>query len=80
MYMFKYICKRFGLMLMTFAIIYVMCFVLIKLVPIDWDAIGAIGEDTTKIKTQMIARGYDKPILEQLVLYLKAYFSPFFMS
>lgn len=71
MYMFKYICKRIGLMLMTFAIIYVMCFVLIKLVPIDWDAIGAIGEDTTKIKTQMIARGYDKPILEQLVLYLK---------
>lgn len=71
MYMFKYICKRIGLMLMTFSIIFVMCFVLIKLVPIDWEAIGGIGEDTTKIKNQMLARGYDKPIFEQLGLYIK---------
>lgn len=71
MYMFKYVCKRIGLMLMTFSIIFVMCFVLIKLVPIDWEAIGGIGEDTTKIKNQMLARGYDKPIFEQLGLYIK---------
>lgn len=71
MYMFKYICKRIGLMLMTFSIIFVMCFVLIKLVPIDWEAIGGIGEDTDKIKNQMLARGYDKPIFEQLGLYIK---------
>lgn len=32
--MFKYVMKRIGLMLMTFAIIWVMCFVLIKLLPL----------------------------------------------
>jgi hypothetical protein len=34
MYMFKYITKRLGLMLITFFIIFTMCFVLIKLLPI----------------------------------------------
>ena len=34
MYMFKYVTKRIGLMLLTFVIIFVMCFVLIKLLPI----------------------------------------------
>lgn len=34
MYMFKYVMKRIGLMLLTFSIIVVMCFVLIKLLPI----------------------------------------------
>ena len=34
MYMFKYVTKRLGLMLFTFLIIFVMCFVLIKLLPI----------------------------------------------
>ncbi len=34
MYMFKYVMKRIGLMLLTFSIIFVMSFVLIKLLPI----------------------------------------------
>ncbi len=34
MYMFKYVTKRLGLMLLTFFIIFTMCFVLIKLLPI----------------------------------------------
>ena len=34
MYMFKYVMKRLGLMLLTFSIIFVMSFVLIKLLPI----------------------------------------------
>ena len=34
MYMFKYVSKRIGLMLITFFIIFTMCFVLIKLLPI----------------------------------------------
>ena len=34
MYMFKYVVKRLGLMLFTFIIIFTMCFVLIKLLPI----------------------------------------------
>lgn len=70
MYMFKYICKRVGLMLMTFAIIITVCFVLIKLLPIDVSSVG-IGEDASKIRAIMEARGYYKPIPEQFYLYIK---------
>lgn len=70
MYMFKYICKRVGLMLMTFAIIFTVCFVLIKMLPIDTSSVG-IGEDASKIMAKLEARGYNKPIPEQFVLYLK---------
>lgn len=69
MYMFKYICKRIGLMIMTFTIIFVICFVLIKLLPVDYSV--GFGEDTAKITAQLKARGYDKPIMEQLVLYIR---------
>ena len=69
MYMFKYICKRIGLMLMTFTIIFTVCFVLIKLLPIDTSTVP-IGEDANKIKATMEARGYFKPIPEQFVLYI----------
>jgi ABC-type dipeptide/oligopeptide/nickel transport system permease component len=73
MYMFKYICKRTGLMLMTFVIIFVVCFVLVKLLPIDTTSVG-VGEDANKLMAQIEARGYDKPILEQLVTYVKRVF------
>lgn len=72
MYMFKYICKRIGLMLMTFTIIFTVCFVLIKMLPINVTV--SIGEDADKIKATMEARGYYKPIPEQLVLYVKRIF------
>lgn len=68
MYMFKYICKRIGLMVMTFTIIFLTCFVLIKLLPIDYSV--GFGEDTAKITAQLKARGYDKPIAEQFVMYI----------
>ena len=70
MYMFKYCCKRIGLMVMTFTIIFVTCFVLIKLLPVDYSSVG-IGEDRAKLEAQLQSRGYDKPILEQLVLYIR---------
>ena len=70
MYMFKYICKRIGLMLMTFTIIFTICFVLIKLLPIDTSTVG-IGQDKDKLNALFEARGYNKPIPEQLVLYVK---------
>ena len=57
MYMFKYICKRIGLMIVTFTIIFVTCFVLVKLLPID-TSVG-FGEDTSKI----IAQGWGQSIL-----------------
>ena len=70
MYMFKYICKRIGLMLMTFTIIFTICFVLIKLLPIDTSTVG-IGQDKDKLNALFEARGYNKPIPEQFVLYVK---------
>ena len=72
MYMFKYILKRLGLVIVTFLIIFVMCFVLIKLVP--YTPTVNIGEDYQKIIAQMQSRGYDQPILKQLFLYLKRIF------
>ena len=39
MYMFKYILKRLGLMLMTFSIIMIICFTLVKMLPIAIDPV-----------------------------------------
>ena len=69
MYMFKYICKRIGLMVMTFTIIFCICFVLIKLLPIPINV--TIGQDRAIIEAQLEARGYFDPIPEQFVRYLK---------
>ena len=69
MYMLKYILKRIGLMIMTFTIIFTMCFVLIKLLPITINV--TIGQDREILEAQLEARGYFKPIPEQFVLYLK---------
>ena len=69
MYMFKYILKRIGLMLMTFAIIVSICFILIKLLPISFQA--GFGQDKNKLQELYAARGYDKPILYQLFIYVK---------
>ena len=69
MYMFKYILKRIGLMLMTFLIIFTMCFVLIKLLPIP-DPV-TFGQDSGIILEQYEARGYYDPIFVQFFNYLK---------
>ena len=69
MYMFKYILKRIGLMILTFSIIMVICFVLIKLVKLP-EAVG-LGEDKDKLRALYAARGWNKPILYQLFLYVK---------
>lgn len=70
MYMFKYILKRVGLMLLTFSIIFVTCFVLIKLLPVDYTTVG-VGQDRDKLERLLNARGYNKPIIEQLYLYIE---------
>lgn len=72
MYMFKYVMKRIGLMLITFAIIFIMSFVLIKLLPINIDV--NLGKDVEIIKKQLEARGYYEPIPEQFILYLTRIF------
>ena len=72
MYMFKYIMKRIGLMLMTFCIIMVMCFILIKMLPIVITV--QIGQDADILKAQLEARGYYDPIFVQFVNYLRRIF------
>ena len=68
MYMLKYILKRIGLMIMTFMIIFCICFVLIKLLPIPINV--QIGQDRELIEAQLRARGYFDPIPEQFVRYI----------
>ena len=72
MYMLKYVLKRIGLMLMTFCIIMLMCFVLIKLLPIPISA--GIGVDRDLIEANLRARGYYDPIFVQLIAYLRRIF------
>ena len=69
MYMFKYVMKRLGLMLMTFSIILIVSFVLIKLLPIVIHV--SQGQDRALIEAQLTARGYFDPIPVQF------YTSPF---
>ncbi len=72
MYMFKYILKRLGLMVLTASIIIVMCFVLIKMLPININV--EIGKDREIIEAQLRARGYFDPIPVQLFNYVKRIF------
>ena len=72
MYMFKYIMKRLGLLLMTFVIIEIICFVLIKLLPITISL--APGQDRAILEAQLQARGYYDPIPVQLIHYVKRVF------
>ena len=84
MYMFKYVSKRLGLMLFTFIIIFTMCFVLIKLLPIPTNALP--GQDPEIVMKTLEGRGwitniqegengvwtYDRvPILIQFGTYIK---------
>ena len=69
MYLFKYIMKRIGLMLMTFFIIVLICFVLVKLLP----NIPAeqFGKDMAVILARREKLGYDKPIMVQFWRFIK---------
>ncbi len=72
MYMFKYILKRIGLMIVTFSIIFTMCFVLIKLLPVVVNA--QIGVDGARAEAIIVQRGYRDPIIQQFFRYLKNVF------
>ena len=56
MYMFKYVTKRLALMLMTFFIIFTMCFVLIKLLPIPTNVLP--GQDPEIVMKTLEGRGW----------------------
>ena len=63
MYMFKYVMKRLSLMLFTFIIIFTMCFVLIKLLPIPTNALP--GQDPR--------RSYGDPVRDRQRRICKTY-------
>ena len=68
--MIKYAIKRLLLMLFTFSVIMLICFVLIKLLPLK--DLSALSPDQRKIiELSREARGYNKPILEQFVIFWK---------
>lgn len=73
MYMFKYIMKRLGLLVLTFAIIEIICFVLIKALPIVIPI--EFGKDGDLIIARLRARGYYDPIPVQFFNYLKNIFT-----
>jgi len=62
MYMFKYVTKRLGLMLVTFLIIFTMCFVLIKLLPIPANVLP--GQDPEIVYRTLEGRGWITNIKE----------------
>lgn len=70
MYMFKYVMKRIGLMLLTFIIIMTICFFLIKSLPVV-ESVG-FREDAEWIQIRREKLGYNKPIVEQYFIYWKA--------
>lgn len=72
MYMFKYVLKRIGLMLMSFCVIMLMCFVLIKMLPLVVNA--SFGQDKELLEQVIVERGYRDPIPVQLFNYLKRIF------
>ena len=73
MYMFKYILKRIGLMLFTFSVIMLICFVLIKSLPIPLN--DGLGKDKELLEANLRARGYYDPIMVQLGRYLERIFT-----
>ena len=71
--MVKYALKRLLLMLFTFFIIMLICFVLIKLLP-PKDLSGLSPEQRQIIEVNREIRGYNKPILEQFYIFWKRIF------
>lgn len=68
MTMLKYILKRIGLMIMTFMIIMVICFILIKLLPFNINV--GVGKDAAEMEEVIKERGYRDPIMVQLWNYV----------
>ena len=68
MYMFKYVLKRIGLMLLAFIVIMTICFSLIKLLEPEMPMMGVQAE-TERARRE--ALGWNKPIMVQYGIYLK---------
>lgn len=64
----KYVLKRIGLMLVSFLIIMFIAFILIKMLPFRSES---TGQQAIIEAERMEALGYNKPILEQMLIYAK---------
>ena len=71
--MTKYVIKRILYMFLTMFVITVMCFVLIKLLPLP--AVREMGRDINLVLAKREKMGYNKPIMVQFFLYLKSIFT-----
>ena len=71
--MTKYVIKRILYMYLTMFVITVMCFVLIKLLPLP--AVREMGRDINLVLAKREKMGYNKPIMVQFFLYLKSIFT-----
>ena len=69
MNMFKYVLKRIALMFFVLFVILTMCFILVKLLPVQ-DA-AQFGKDMNLILQRREALGYNKPLLEQLFIFFQ---------
>lgn len=67
--MVRYVLKRILLMLFVFLVIISMCFVLIKLLPNK--PAEQFGKDMALIEMRRDALGYNKPLLEQYLIFLR---------
>ncbi|MBR2288066.1 MAG: ABC transporter permease [Clostridia bacterium] len=67
--MTKYVIKRILLMFLTLFIITIMCFVLIKLLPLP--AVREMGKDINLVLMRREKMGYNRPIMVQFFLYIK---------
>ena len=71
--MTKYVIKRILYMFLTMFVITVMCFVLIKLLPLP--AVKEMGRDLNLVLAKREKMGYNKPIMVQFFLYMKSIFT-----
>lgn len=71
--MTKYVIKRVLYMFLTMFVITVMCFVLIKLLPLP--VVKEMGRDINLVLAKREKMGYNKPIMVQFFLYLKSIFT-----
>ena len=64
----KYVLKRFGLMIISFIIIMFITFILIKMLPVN---IETTGQQAAIAAKRMEELGYNKPVMEQMLIYVK---------
>ena len=71
--MTKYVLKRILYMILTMFVITVMCFVLIKMLPLP--VVKEMGRDINLVLAKREKMGYNKPIMVQFFLYMKSIFT-----